>query len=197
MRPRNLAAIWSRRALAARLLRPFRRDDSGAVAIEFAFTVAPFLGLVFGVCGITLYYLAETVLDQALTKSVRQIRTGESLSTPTGELTVQGLKTKICGASAGIIDCSKLVVHVDQASNWATFVPTECITDDKLTTPALTDSDFVSKGAGRADNNVVVTVCYPWKLWAKLPYIGTGNIENGSYRLVQAMIAFKSERYED
>jgi Flp pilus assembly protein TadG len=197
MRPRKPKAAWPGRSLAVRVVRRFRRNENGATAIEFAFAVTPFLMLVFGIIGITLYYLTETVLDQALTKSVRQIRTGESLTRSGGELTVQALKSQICASSAGLLDCSKLVVHVDTAPNWGTFVPTECVTDDKLTTPAMQDSDYVSKRAGRADNNVVVTVCYPWKLWAKLPYIGAGNIQNGSYRLVQAMIAFKSERYED
>ena len=48
--------------------------------------------------------------------------------------------------------------------------------------------------AGGASSVVLVTVCYPWSFGGSLPFIGLGNLNDGSL-LIQASVAFRTEPF--
>lgn len=183
-------------ARAAIKLRGFGRNRSGATAIEFAIVLTPFLMLVFGIIGVGLFYFTETVLDQAVTSSGRQIRTGMSHQTATGELKIGDLKKEICSRSAGLIDCAKLSLQIESEDNWADVSIPAC-TNSAGTVVAsnYADTDAVSAGAGGRDRIVIVVACYPWQLMASIPYLKLGNVNSGSAQLISSVLAFKSEPY--
>jgi Flp pilus assembly protein TadG len=176
------------------LLRRFRRNRSGVTAIEFALVITPFLMLLFGIFGVGLFYFAETTLDQAVTASIRQIRTGQSNS---NNLTVGQLKQDICARTGGIIDCSKLSLNIQSSTSWTTFSTTASCVNSAGTVVASNHADTarVSAGAGGREASVVIVACYPWQLLATLPYIDLGNVNGGSARLIRSVTAFKSEPY--
>lgn len=157
----------------------------------------PFLMLFFGIVGVGLFYFSETVLDQAVASAARQIRTGQSHVTPSGELTVGNFKTEICSRTAGLINCSKLAVNIQSGSSWGQFKSTaSCTKSDGTVGPSnYADNIAVSQGAGGREQVVVIVVCYPWELLASLPYIGLGNVNGGNAQLIQSILAFKSEPY--
>lgn len=178
-------------------LRRYVRNRDGATAIEFALVFTPFLALVFGIIGVSLFYFTETILDQALNAATRQIRTGQNHATPSGELTVGKLKTQICDRSAGLIKCDKLTVVISNKAAWSDFTSLPSCTDANSTVVPSNyqDSESVATGAGGRERVVLVLACYPWELLASVPYIGLGNVNGGSSQLIQALAAFKSEPY--
>lgn len=180
-----------------RLALAFGRDRSGATAIEFAIVITPFLMLVFAVIGVGLVYFTETVLDQSLATATRQIRTGQSLKTATGELTVGNLKNEICTRSGGLISCSKLSLIISSADSWDKVgtIPTCTNTAGSVVSSNYGDTDNVSTGAGGRERVVIVVACYPWELLASLPYMRLGNVNGGAAHLLQSVQAFKSEPY--
>lgn len=181
----------------ARVVRRFGPAREGATAIEFAMVVTPFLMLVFGVIGVGLFFFTETVLDQALNASSRQIRTGQSRQTATGELTVKNLKNDICGRTAGLISCDKLSLVIESEDTWDEVATIRSCTN---TSGAVVGSNYadaipVSTGAGGRERVVIIVACYPWELLASIPYLGLGNVNDGKAQLIQAVMAFKSEPY--
>lgn len=175
------------------LLRRFRRDTSGATAIEFAMVFTPFLMLIFAIFGVSLFYISETILDRSLTAASRQIRTGQSQS---ANLSIVEFKNQICNNSGGLIDCAKLSIMVLNEENWADITPPSCIDDDgNLAGSSHQDDAAVSEGAGGRERVVLVVACYPWPLLASLPYLGLGNVNGNQAQLISAVTAFKSEPY--
>ena len=182
----------------ARVIRRFGPAREGATAIEFALVVTPFLMLVFGVIGVGLFFFTETVLDQALSASSRQIRTGQSRQTATGELTVGNLKKDVCGRTAGLISCEKLSLIIESRDNWEPKTP--AIPSCTNASGSVIGSNYgdaipVSTGAGGREKIVIIVACYPWELLASIPYLGLGNVNDGKAQLIQSVMAFKSEPY--
>ena len=180
----------------ARVIRRFGPAREGATAIEFAMVVTPFLMLVFGVIGVGLFFFTETVLDQAVSASSRQIRTGQSRQTATGELTVGNLKKDVCGRTAGLISCEKLSLIIESEDSWEKIkIPTCTNTDGSVTASNYADAIPVSTGAGGREMVVIIVACYPWELLASIPYLGLGNVNDSKAQLIQSVVAFKSEPY--
>lgn len=177
----------------ASTLQRFKRCADGVAAIEFAFIFPPFLMLLCGILGISLYYLAETNLEASLALASRQIRTGENQST----LTVGSLKQQICDGSTGLIKCSDLAIIIQNKASWAEFQTTPSCTDENgnIAASSYPDTYPILAASGGAKRAVIIVACYPWKLLASIPYLGMKNVNNGSAQLVQAVTAFKSEAY--
>jgi len=176
------------------LVRRFIRNRSGATAIEFSMVFMPFLLLMLGIIGIGLFFLAETVLDQAVVSSIRQIRTGQSNAS---NLTIGQLKQNICGKTGGLVDCNKLSINVQSGSSWDGFRTTaSCVNSaGSVVASNYSDDKKVSEGAGGREAVVVIVACYPWSVPALLPLINLGNVNGGSARLIRTVTAFKSEPY--
>lgn len=79
----RLLDILSRTRLGARIagrLAPLSRAQDGAVAVEFALILAPFLLLFFGLMELAVIYFAAMTLENAVVDSGRAIRTGQITS---------------------------------------------------------------------------------------------------------------------
>lgn len=193
----HMRALRSRHCRYRCRIRAFGRDRRGTTAIEMGFVFTPFLMLMFGVMGVGLFYFTETVIDQALAAASRQIRTGESHSTPTGEMTVGNFRQKICSKTAGLIDCSKLSIIIDSKPGWNDVTSLPSCLDNKgaVVGSKFADTAAVSAGAGGRSAVVTVVVCYPWTLAGKIPFMNLGNVNGGAARLIQSAIVFRSEPY--
>lgn len=199
----RLLSVNSMRALRHRVLRlrarvrVFGRDRRGTTAIEMAFVFTPFLMLLFGIMGVGLFYFTETVLDQALTAASRQIRTGESQSTPTGAMTVGNFRTEICSQTAGLIDCSKLSIIIDNKADWndVSSIPSCVDNNGAVVGSKFSDATSVASGAGGRSAIVTIVLCYPWALAGNFPFLNLGNVNGGSARLIQSALVFRSEPY--
>ena len=61
----------------ASLLSRWRRDNSGATAVEFAIIALPFMLLMFGIMTVCLYFFTNFSLENAAWAAARSVRTGQ------------------------------------------------------------------------------------------------------------------------
>jgi Flp pilus assembly protein TadG len=184
------------RAPAARLLRRWRKDESGVTAIEFGMVAAPFVMLLFGIISVCLYFFTNFTLENAVWQTARAIRTGQvqqgkgaySAAT-TDDDKKAAFKQALCATAPTFLDCNKVVVLVQSNANFNSIVAPQCAVGG-----TIIDQSAATFTTGGASSVVLVTVCYPWDFGGKLPFIKLGNLTNGAV-LMQASVAFRTEPY--
>lgn len=172
--------------LAPRTAERFARDRDGAAAVEFALVATPFFMILFGILEIALIFFATAVIEDAVSQSARDIRTGE---VQTAGQTEEDFRASICQRINTVADCGRLRLDVRTFDNFAS-------TD--LSTPLgedgdLNDENFVFQ-PGEAGDVVVVRVFYDWQL------LGPGIINGladmpGNRRLITSATAFRNEPF--
>ena len=151
-------------------IRRFVRNDSAATVVEFALLAMPFFALIFGIIEVGLIFLVDTTLENAVTASGRQIRTGE-LQTAGG--TAATFKTSICANMSWLGGSCASNLDVD-VRTYASF--------NAVTTP------------GAAGDIVVVRAYYRWSIITPLLNSTLVNL-GGNQRLISATVAFRNEPY--
>ena len=190
-------AANGRCARALRLMRRWRKDESGVTAIEFAMVALPFVLLLFGLLSVSLYFFTTFTLENAVWQAARAIRTGQVqqgqgdyATAETNEDRKKLFKKAMCKKAPPFFDCEgKAVVIVQSNANFGNIVEPKCATNG-----TLIDQSSASFDTGGASAVVLVTVCYPWTFGGKLPFFKLGNLQDGSL-LVQASVAFRTEPY--
>lgn len=171
-----------------KLLRRFRRNRRGSVAIEFSLIALPFFALLYAIIETALVFFASQVLETAVQDSSRLILTGQAQTAAT-PYTAQKFKDAVCTRLTVMFDCQNGVyVDVQSYSSFGTV---------KIVDPIDSGKNFVANmkyAPGVAGDIVVVRLFYQW------PLIVTGlgyNIANltGSKRLLTATAAFRNEPY--
>lgn len=184
---RNLAVV---QFLRVRLIERFRRDRSGATAVEFAMVGLPFVMLLFGIIGVGLFFFTTFALENALERASRLIRTGEAQQA--GMTDVQ-FKSKICEYVPVVANCTdRLLVNVRsfaEADLTPVVTQEECLSNGTL-------SNVTTYQPGVSSQVVLVTLCFEWEFSKVLPFINFGNMAGGS-RLIQAATVFRTEPYEN
>jgi Flp pilus assembly protein TadG len=185
------------RARARAQLRRWRRDESGATAVEFAIVAMPFLLLLFGIMSVCVFYFANFAIENAVWQAARAIRTGQLqqgqgayAGTSTNADKKAAFKAALCAAAPTFLDCaSKAVVIVQSNANFSGISQPSCTNDGNI----INDSS-AAFNTGAGSSVVLVTVCYPWEFGSKLPLFNIGNLNDGSL-LMQASVAFRTEPY--
>jgi Flp pilus assembly protein TadG len=194
---------------APRSFTTFKRDQSGATAVEFGLVALPFLMMMAAMIDVGSYYLALNALDRGVDDATRAVRTGEAqtsgVTSSNGALdkkSVAAFKQSICDKSnnaGGNIDCAKMTLLLSFTNNWAALsnVDQSCTSGAAPNTvlkPSTTASDTLSSRVGGTSAYVIVTVCYPWAMAKFLPFVNIGNLQDGSM-LLQSSSAFQTEPY--
>src|SRR5271156_2638596 len=143
----------------------FIRDSKGATVVEFALIAAPFLALIAGLIQVFLLFFAQSVLENAVRASARQILTGQvqtqdaSMSTAAAMAAFHQI---VCNNANVLFTCTGLMVDVQVANNWSS---------SNVAMPTLT---YDSNGnvtntwqfnPGNAGDIVVVRVVYLWPVF--------------------------------
>ncbi|XBQ14825.1 MAG: TadE/TadG family type IV pilus assembly protein [Oceanicaulis sp.] len=174
--------------LRAPSLRRFRRDRSGAAAVEFALVATPFFILLFGILEIALVFFTTAVVEDAVSEAARDIRTGE-LQTSGGQ--EADFRAAICARINTVADCSRLAVDVRPFNAFGSI---------DMTTPRDEDGDLDESGfqfdPGAAGDVVLVRVFYDYQLLGPGFVNGLSNLP-GNRRLVSAATAFRNEPYAE
>jgi Flp pilus assembly protein TadG len=170
----------------------FIRDSKGATAVEFALIATPFLALIAGLIQTFLLFFAQSVLENAVRASARQILTGQvqtqdaSLSSAAA---TAAFHQTVCNNANVLFTCTGLMVDVQVANNWSST---------NIAMPTLT---YGSNGnvnnawqfnPGNAGDIVVVRVMYLWPVFFGPLAFNWGNQANGS-REIMASAAFQNE----
>jgi Flp pilus assembly protein TadG len=170
----------------------FIRDSKGATVVEFALIAAPFLAIVVALIQTFLVFFAQSVLENAVRQSSRQILTGQT-QTQDASLSqtaaIAAFHQTVCNNAAILFTCTGLMVDVQVANNW---------TSANTGMPTLTygSNGNVSNSwqfnPGSAGDVVVVRVMYLWPLFFGPIAFNMANQPNGS-REIMASAAFQNE----
>jgi Flp pilus assembly protein TadG len=175
-----------------RLLGAFIKDSKGATAVEFALIATPFLALIAGLIQTFLVFFVQSVLENAVRASARQIMTGQvqtadaSLGLTAGQAAFQ---QTVCNNAKVVFTCTGLMVDVQVANNWSSA---------NTGMPVLTYKSDGSVGntwqfnPGNAGDIVVVRVMYLWPVFFGPIAFNMANQANGT-REIMASAAFQNE----
>jgi Flp pilus assembly protein TadG len=170
----------------------FIRDSKGATVVEFALIATPFLAIIAALIQTFLLFFAQSVLENAVRQSARQILTGQvqtqdaSLSAAAAQT---AFKNTVCSNANVLFNCTGLMVDVQVANNWSSA---------NTGMPTLTYNANGSVGntwqfnPGNAGDIVVVRVMYLWPVFFGPIAFNMANQANGS-RLIMASAAFQNE----
>ncbi|MCD0417337.1 pilus assembly protein [Rubrivivax sp. JA1024] len=184
----GIAAIKRRRGSVG----VFAEDSTGVTAVEFALIATPFFAIIVALIQTFLLFFAQSVLENAVRASARQILTGQvqSQSINLSETAAAAaFKQTVCSNASVLFDCSGLMIDVEVADNWSSA---------NIGMPTLTygSSGSVSNtwqfNPGHAGDIVVVRVMYLWPLFFGPIAFNLANQPNGS-RLIMASAAFQNE----
>ncbi|MCP1336864.1 TadE/TadG family type IV pilus assembly protein [Futiania mangrovi] len=176
----------ARRLRVCLLPRRFRRNEDGAVAIEFAFLALPFFYLLMAILETSLVFFAEINLNAGMEQAVRQIRTGNFTGSQAE------LVAEVCGGSTVIPKCTeKVKVDVRRIDAFSDATGTDAFEPCR----SGVDPDAFGVDVGAASTVMLARVCYDWELFtpfmSKLLEFPTGS---GS-RLMAATGAFRNEPF--
>jgi Flp pilus assembly protein TadG len=184
-RPNNATRAGHARRASRRIGR-FRREDSGASALEFAIVALPLLLLLFAILQVGLIFFGNLTLEYAADQGARLIRTGQAQNQG---FDAAAFKNEVCKHLNPILPCAKLTIDVRRFSDFSST---------QLTNPLDSNGNLktsFSYEPGNAGEVVVVRMFYPWDLTANLPaLIRMGNM-SGDKRLLIATIAFRNEPF--
>lgn len=100
-----------------RALRSFGRRKDGAVAVEFALVLAPFLAMLFAIMQTALVFFAGQTLETAVADASRLILTGQA---QTGGMNQGAFKDAVCARIFGLFDCQNgVTVDVQKYSSFS------------------------------------------------------------------------------
>ena len=101
-----------------------RRDDRGAVALEYAIVFPMFIAIVLGICALGFAFVTQELMDNATRDAARMIRIGTF--TGTANQYSEALTTRVCNdlSASGynwVSSCpSKIQIYVDATSSGTT-----------------------------------------------------------------------------
>ncbi len=166
----------------------FRRDEHGAVAIEFALLALPFFAIIGAIFETSLYFLSSQILDSAVDTSVRLVRTGQA---QTADYTASQFRDSICDNLLNLFTCENLQVDVETINDFssADFSISREIDPD---TGLLKGTWIYSPGTG--SDYVMLRVGYKWPTMLDILGFNLSNIGDG-YRLMTAVRVFRNEPF--
>jgi Flp pilus assembly protein TadG len=173
-------------ASAKSVLRRFRRNRSGAAAIEFAMIGPVFFGLLFAIIETAMVFFAGQLLETATQDASRAIMTGQA---QIAQFSQQQFKDLVCGRITMLFDCAN-GIYVDVQS-YPSF--TNVVIKDPIDGSKTFQNNMQFK-PGNAGDIVVVRVFYQWPLFLIGLGFDASNL-TGSKRLLSATVAFRNEPY--
>lgn len=178
-------------------IRRFRKDEEGATAIEFAIIAPVLLLIMFGIVEFSLAAFTQSVMEGATTLSSRLGKTGYSEQGLSREDTIRAALDNRAGTFLDvdrITIASKFYGQFDQIGDEEPYIDTnhnlrydtgETYTD--VNGNGHWDADMASQGYGDANDIVVYTVTYPWRVMSPLmkPFFEDGILELRSVAVVK------------
>jgi len=177
-----------------RLLKRFRRSQSGATAVEFGFVAFPFLLLLTAIIEIAMMLWTSQVLEEAVSVTSRTLLTGQSRTVyaGTGPVNTEAFRQNVCNGAAPLIDCSKLKIDV---RSYGSFAAAKAGTDGSspIKAGALDTTGFGYTAPG-AEQIVVVRAVLEYTLFMTQWSSALANIGNGK-RAIVASTTFRTEPF--
>lgn len=180
-----------------------KRRESGTTAVEFALLSPVFFTLALGIVETSMIMFTQNVLENAMFNAARVGKVGY---VATGKTREQTILEEVNARAGSFIDTSKLMLASKSYDNFSTIAQPEPYVDSNrngrydqgenytdLNKNGKFDADRGASGQGNAQDVVVYTITYPWKMYTPL----ISNImadSSGTYDL-SAKLVVKNEPY--
>jgi len=168
------------------LARRFRRDERGAMMIEFGILAPIFFAVVGAILEISVFFLAGQILDGAVHDSARMIRIGQVQQQG---INADGYRAEICDRLYHMFNCNELRISVRQLPSFANFstgTPVDTETGDWTFSPAYQP--------GQGQTIVLVEAYYKWPTILAIPGLMSNVLPDGT-RLLAAARVFRNEPF--
>lgn len=176
-----------RSALKRRGLGRFRRDESGATAIEFAFVAAPFFFMMFALIELGVLFVVDVALESAVSQTGRLVRTGQAHDRA---LTVSEFKQDVC-SRMGVFESqcdNRLLVDVRVIPRFTGQTPPDPVDADG----ELSESGLLFAIGGPRDI-ILLSAWYPQPLFT--PLVSQGAERVAGHRVLNVTTAFRNEPF--
>lgn len=174
--------------------RGFRRDENGAVAIEFALLSIPFFAIISAILETAFLFLASQIFDSAVDNAVRLVRTGQAQAQ---SYTAAQFRASICDRLFNLFECGetsdKLFIEVKTVPSFAAASFAYPLEENPTT------GVFEFKGTeiytpGDGSQIVTVRAYYKWPTILDIMGFNLANAGDG-YRLLAAVRVFRNEPF--
>lgn len=169
---------------ALALVRRFRRNGRGSVAVEFAMVAPLFFAMLFAIIEVALIFFAGQVLETAVQDSSRLILTRQAQD---NSMQQADFKNEVCNRVKALFNCNGIYVDVENYGSDFSKV--------NLVSPIDKDNNFIDNmkyNIGGPGDIIVVRVFYQWPLFVTRLGFDPSNLANGK-RLLMATTAFRNE----
>ena len=185
-------AVLSPAALFRRALgRAFRRDQSGAVAVEFALLALPFFAIIAAILETAFFFFASQILDSAVDNSVRFLRTGQAAE---ASYEISDFRDAICDRLFGLFDCNKLQIEVNTVTSFSDASFELPLDPDTYEWKDMWDDPDLLYKPGGGNDIVTVRVYYKWPTMFDILGFNLSNAGEG-FRLLAAVRVFQNEPF--
>lgn len=164
----------------------WRRDESGATAVEFAFLAVPFFIFIIAIIEVALVLAHASILEGAAFTAARQIRVGQVQQAAGDPEDV--FRDALCG-HARIMDCGAMQYSVTTLENFGEAAEQAATFDDEGN---LEDPQFDAGGSGSI---VIVRVSYLYRMLTPLVGQFFANYPDNR-RLLFSTVILQTEPYE-
>jgi Flp pilus assembly protein TadG len=178
----------SKRARKIGALGRFAAARKGTAAVEFALLAIPFFLLTAGVAEVAMIGLAQTSLDQAVSRTARAIRTGDVQAQ--GQ-TYQQVQESLCDEINSLltVDCQQnLFLDVDTFNSFVTVN-----NQSPIVNGVLQQGQF-GFNPGTSSSIVVVRAYYRWKILTPMFERIFQNVSGGE-RVLVSNLMFRNEPF--
>ncbi|MCP4185172.1 MAG: pilus assembly protein [Hyphomicrobiales bacterium] len=185
-----MSAFWSsaisfcKQSLKKVSPRRFGADEKGATAVEFGIVAFPFFFLLSAIIEASLFFFAGQMLESAVDRVGRQIRTGQMDSSTTQA----ELKTAVCDEASLLFDCSTLLVDLKSAATFSDLGDPPEIHGGEL------DASYFGFSSPGSAKIMRITVTYEWPVFSNYVASHLANLNSGN-ALLTAISVFRTEAY--
>ena len=185
----------------------FKRDTRGATAIEFAFILPVMVWMLCGTLEFATWYYADFVLEGSVIQSSRLAKTGYSEQGTTGVTRENMILNMIRNQAFVLMDPSKITITTKVYKSIQNVAQPEPFTDsnhngsynvgepfDDVNGNGQWDADMGTAGMGGAEDIVLYTVTYPWKIMT--PFLSKVIGNSQGLRPITSSVIVKNEPWE-
>jgi Flp pilus assembly protein TadG len=167
----------------------FRRDERGAVVIEFAMLAFPFMLIIVAILELSLYFAAASVIQGGVIEAARLIRTGQLQAEADLAAAQQIFRDEVCEQAGAITDCNNFQFDVRKLTSFEADTSAEFDEDGNMT--ANFESDQLTAGCV-----ALIRVVYPYQFFT--PFFGgiwADEFGNSSRRIITTVV-LRTEPYD-
>lgn len=174
-----------------RLWRRFRRNESGAAAVELAIIFPLFMGMTFVFYDTGAVMIRQAMLTSSLDRTVRDLRLEQTLRDDDNPTTLQDFRDRVCGRAYLLSDCrNTMMIEFTKIEDENDFPAANAPCVDRSPNAPVP----VAQGnPGQAGETIFVRVCAPSKQMFPVLSVSS-NMENADGDiLIRASNAYVNE----